>query len=220
MILADTPTDSYNEGLENMPAFLYPEKVACLQKLKDQIVVDLFSQGKVDLLQMKNYTSSSIKTKSDDDEVIEDREWNDTYEEEIAKKYNLDEYKISPSSLMYVDIMNKNTHTTVHRDDNRTIDVHAIWSDALLFLSLLPDNSISYILSGVDNCIIDTSTSFWKKYIAELHKQISRTTKKWWYIMWKRYHKRALLLSAHHFTPIIDEDDMKEPSPFYCYQKS
>ena len=163
-------------------------------------MIDLFSRWNVDLLSFKKNLDThkihgSVTLKEDED------------------------WCLYPENLLYVDSQNEsNQHTQIERNWKLT-DVYKLISDALLFVSLLPDNTVNYVLSGVDNIIINANNPLWRKYVDHLNSEIYRTTKEWGIIFGEMYtHKQGLLaLGMHSILPPSNEP-LASPDT-YVYQK-
>jgi hypothetical protein len=82
------------------------------------------------------------------------------------------EVVLKPSNIVSIDIKT--------RGDNKVefdIPQYELEDDALRFVALLPDNSVNFTISGVDDWIINARKSLGKEYLDYLCKEIYRTTK-------------------------------------------
>jgi hypothetical protein len=91
------------------------------------------------------------------------------------------EYLINPKLLCSVDLFwwNKESDRACYRH---------ICSEALLFISMLPDQSVNYILSWVDQHSISI---LWlqseEEYYDLLNNNLYRTIERWGFILWTNY---------------------------------
>lgn len=184
-------TGSYNEWFSHLDLEFNTKLVQDINSMRWGVIIDLFSQGAADLLTYKSCNSEFRKDTSD-------------------------EYLFSPLHMVYVDLLNKEEVSVCDRGEEK-IDVTHIRSDVLQYISLLPDNSVQYILSWIDEYIINNSHMLGAEYLNKLNKEIYRTTKKWWLIVGRCYHARHWLLK-NWFHSLYDRKPAETIS-LYCYQK-
>jgi len=128
--------------------------------------------------------------------------------------HSLDEekYLFNPQNMIYVDIFNKDSNTI---NSLRWINDIRIKDDSLRFTALLPDNSVNYVVSGIDDCIIKESTTLGWLYLDYLTDEICRTTKKGWIVTWIKF-QRNDILKKKWMNSLLSEKDI---IGFYCYEK-
>lgn len=176
-----------------------------LDAMKGEILIDLFSQWNEDLLWFGiNRNRGTVSTCSSriGFHVLGEGE----------------EYAFYPQTLICVDVQNEDNQHDQKQRNWETTDVYKLVSDALLFLSLLPDNAVHYVLSGVDGFIINAEYQLWRDYIQLLNQEIYRTTKQWGMICGYLYTYRKQLLELG-MNAITEAEGGVFGNWWYVYQK-
>ncbi len=148
-------------------------------KLEWEIVVDLFSAWS---------SRSFFDTYSELTKWIS-RVWGNPKKLVFVDKYN-------------IDLRDWNADTLYSKWRNIYIP-----TDSLILTSLLPNNSVNYIMSGIDRCIIKN-----EKYIDYLKEEIQRTTKEWWLFFWFENDYSSRIWK--------DMKKIKNKNSFYVYENS
>ena len=173
------------------------DKLPFISKTNDVILIDLFSQWRVDLLPIK----------------LDEHPRNAA----ISKEHSINEYLFNPTQVLYVDLHNDDWQKTCTREgDSKAITQSYVKSDALQFVSLLPDNSVCYLISGFDDYVIKSYMPLGAKYLEALNQQLLRTTKSQGVILWVNYERRDILKKLD-FTTLFEKEERDDG--FYCHQK-
>jgi len=193
--------EPYNKQRKYHWEELYPNN----KKIDNELLVDLFSQWYVDLLEFKEI----------DEDIITSRK-----AELIKERWNA--YLFNPKNMIYVDISNRDKELTHERWINQLY----VKDDSLRFIALLPDNSTNYVISWFDDYIIKSHTDLWGEYLDHLVNEIKRTTKKGWIVAWINFERRSLLgekwlknITPPKYDPFSKEEKKRDPSGFYSYEK-
>jgi len=96
---------------------------------------------------------------------------------DIVKTYSVNQYVFNPTQVLYVDLHNDDWQKTCTREgDNKAITQSYVKSDALQFISLLPNDSVCYLISGFDDYVIKSYMPLGAKYLEALNQELLRTT--------------------------------------------
>lgn len=125
---------------------------------------------------------------------------------------NKKSYIFNPKKIIHVDLGNKDKNNITYRK----IDESYIKDEALRFIALLPDDSVHYVLSWIDDCIIKWDTDYGKRYLDFLSSEIYRTTKKGGIVTGIDFDRNQLL--GDKWLKKVWESKESNLN-FYCYEK-
>ncbi len=120
--------------------------------------------------------------------------------------------ELKPKQIVYVDKFNK---LNLDEDPHQA----QISMDALTFASLLPDNSVNYSMSGIDDIIINSHNTANMEYLYWLQKEIFRTLQLNGLFFWySNDHAKLLAAWLHNTLEDLTKDKDISSYPF-LYQK-
>lgn len=126
-------------------------------------------------------------------------------------KYSLE---IKPKKMIYVDKFN------IRSIDESDKGTTYLSMDALALTSVLPDNSVQYSMSWIDDCIIDPAIGQNKEYLYALQKEIFRTLQPWGLFFWYRNLRTDILAKGMNniLKDILNENEIYS-DPFLFEKK-